>query len=79
MARQVALSFRSQWGIAITGYAVPVPALKIKSCFAYVAFAHQDRPVTTLRIETRLSGQGRVQHYYASTVIQRFIKEIAAG
>jgi len=77
MARQVALSFRSQWGIAITGYAVPVPALKIKTCFAYVAFAHNDQPVLTLRIDTKLKGQERIQRYYVNTVIERFIKELA--
>lgn len=39
MAVEVALAFNAELGVAITGYAQPLPKLKVDSCFAYIAMA----------------------------------------
>ena len=72
MALEVARKFCCHWGIAITGYAAPVPALKIKTCFAYYAIAHNGEIVLSARLDTRLAGQGRVQQYYVDKVLEAF-------
>jgi nicotinamide-nucleotide amidase len=72
MAVQVAKKFCSQWGIGITGYAVPVPELKIDMCFAFYSFSYQSKPVFTSRIDARKKGQGNVQNYFVEGVLKSF-------
>lgn len=74
MATNVAHQFASHWGIGITGYAVPVPALHIKECFALYAITYNGAVVRQGRIETRLRGQGRVQRYFVEKVMDEFYK-----
>ena len=76
MACDVSKQFCSQWGIAITGYATPVPALKIKTCFAIYAFAHKGVPVVTTRIDTKIKGQNAVKRYFIENVIRAFAKHV---
>lgn len=74
MATNVARQFVSHWGIGITGYAVPVPALHIKECFALYAIAYNGDVVRSGRVETRLRGQARVQRYFVEKVMEEFYK-----
>ena len=76
MAKGVSLKFCSHWGLAITGYAVPVPALNVKSCFAYYAFVRNSDVVRSSRFDTRLRGQVRVQQYYVDNLLSTFIEHI---
>jgi nicotinamide-nucleotide amidase len=70
MAHAVAKKFCSRWGIGITGYAVPVPALKIRTCFAIYSFVYDGKIILTERIETKKKGQANVQRYFTEKVIQ---------
>ena len=72
MAVNVAKLFNSSWGIGITGYAAPVPALKIHHRYALYAFAYGDRVIHEGRLESKLKGALNVQHYYVSRVIRLF-------
>jgi nicotinamide-nucleotide amidase len=74
MAVGVSTRFCSDWGIAITGYAVPVPALKIKTCFAYYCISYKGKPIHTACIDAEKKGQAKVQHYFAENVLKSFIQ-----
>jgi PncC family amidohydrolase len=76
MASEVSKLFCSRWGIAITGYATPVSALKIKSCFAIYCFAYDHNPVLTARIDTKLTGQDRVKNYFMTSVMRAFVTHL---
>jgi len=78
MAKGVTTMFSSHWGIAITGYAMPVPALKVRTCFAFYAFAHKGVIVHQDKIETKKHGAANVQRYYADTVLKAFSKFLVA-
>ena len=71
MAINIAKLFCCPWGIAITGYAVPVPALDIKKCFAYYSIAYEGGIMFSGKIETSMKGQRRVQEYYVRIVLER--------
>ena len=77
MATGVTALFISHWGIAITGYAAPVPALKVRSCFAFYSFAYKGSIVHQDKIETRKRGIANVQNYYVDKVLQAFLKFLA--
>jgi len=72
MALHIAKLFIADWGIGVTGYAAPVPALNIRSCFVIYSFAFRGRVVTTACLETKLRGQHRVQMFFASKIIEAF-------
>ena len=72
MALEVSKVFCSHWGIGVTGYATPVPALNIKSCFAYYAFAYKSDIVSTACLNTKLKGQRNVQEYFARKITSAF-------
>lgn len=69
MALNVAKKFCSTWGIGVTGYAVPVPALKIKTCFVFYSFAHNDKIVLSGKIETKKRGQANVQMFFVEKIL----------
>lgn len=46
MATAVGPLFAADWGIAITGYASPMPELGIHDLFAYYAFSFKGHPVS---------------------------------
>ena len=72
MAMEVTQTFRSHWGIAITGYAAPVPALKIKTCFAYYTIVHRGVIVLSSKIEAGSVQQARVQQHFVDKVLETF-------
>jgi nicotinamide-nucleotide amidase len=74
MATGVLDLFSSHWGIAITGYAAPVPALKVRSCYAFYSFAYKGSIVHQDKIETKKRGIVNVQKYYADKVLKAFSK-----
>lgn len=76
MACNVTRLFNSSWGIGITGYAAPVPALKIRECFAYYSFAYKGQAVFEERLDTRLKSPGVVQRLFAEKVIESFAQHL---
>lgn len=72
MAMAVSVSFESQWGIGITGYAAPLPEQKEDELYAHVAFAYRH---SLLHQET-LTGRGTVaytvQQHYVAQLVKRF-------
>ena len=76
LACNVTRLFNSTWGIGITGYAAPVPALKINKCFAYFSFAYKGQPVFEDRIDTELKSARIVQRLFADRVIENFAQHL---
>lgn len=79
MACNVSKLFNSTWGIGITGYAAPVPALKISQCFAYYSFAYKGQSVFEDRLDTKLKSAGTVQRLFAERVIQSFAQHLKSA
>lgn len=77
MALQVAEEFCCSWGIGVTGYAVPVPALDITKCFAYYSFASHGVIRATHRIDTDSNGQKNVQQFFVDHIVDAFAKHLA--
>jgi len=77
MALQVINLFCSHWGIGVTGYAAPVPALNIKSCFAYYAFAYKGDIVSTGCLNTKLKGQRNVQEYFTRKITMALAEHLS--
>ena len=50
MALEVAIAFNAELGVAITGYAQPMPKLEVNSCFAYIALAEESKIVFSKKI-----------------------------
>ena len=50
MAMEVAPKFNAELGLAITGYAEPVPELDIKTCYAFIALAENGKIVLSKKI-----------------------------
>ena len=76
MACNVSRLFNSAWGIGITGYAAPVPALKINQCFAYYAFAYKGQSVFEDRLDTKLKSAAPVQRLFTERVIESFAQHL---
>jgi PncC family amidohydrolase len=72
MAVGIAHAFCCEWGISITGYAAPVPELKIMQCFAFFSFSYKGAAVLTERIETPEKNQQRVQRIYIDRILKAF-------
>lgn len=72
MSVEVAKVFCSHWGLGITGYAVPVPALKIRSCYALFTLSYNGSVVYAGRIDTKLKGQSVVQNFFAKKILKEF-------
>lgn len=64
--------FLSDYGIAITGYAAPLPEKNIFSIFAYVAATHQGEVLTIEKITSGKQSAPEVQVDYAEQVLQIF-------
>jgi PncC family amidohydrolase len=78
MALNALSFFSSDWSIAITGYATPVPALGIKNLFAFYAIAFRDKIVLSEKIESPDKGPLEVQRYFSDTVLEELNKYLIA-
>lgn len=72
MARGVAEKFCSHWGMAITGYAAPVPQLKIKSCYAYYAIMRNGETIISARVNSEPAGLRIVQQRFVNALLRGF-------
>jgi len=70
MAIEVANLFKTDWSIATTGYATPVPQSGDKR-FAFIAIVHNGQVVFTERIDVNNEDESEnIQFYYCSQALE---------
>ncbi len=72
MAMGVCRSFRSNWGIGITGYATPVPQMGIHDLFAFYAICFDHSIVRSSVIHIDHKEPELAQHLYMMAVVKNF-------
>jgi nicotinamide-nucleotide amidase len=72
MALGVCKLFTAHWGIAVTGYATPVPESG-NSLFAYAAFAHNGRIIYDFRMDEKPASPLEVQYNYVNRITRQFV------
>lgn len=72
IALEASRLFISDWAISVTGYAAPIPALKIRKLFAYYAICYRNKTVESSIIHTPKSSVYNAQLSYVNTIIQNF-------
>ena len=72
MAINSNVMFSSHWGLGITGYAAPVPELKINDLFAFFAIAYKRQLVLTGKLKAQNTNPVDVQIFYANEVLAAF-------
>lgn len=75
MAIEVCHLFRSDWGIATTGYANPVPESDHK-LFAHYAISYKGEIKTAGKIDAVGSEPENVQRFYRNLVVDKFLEVI---
>ena len=73
MASQVTRLFSSDWGIAITGYAAPVPELSIHNLFAFYAISFQKKVLDARVIEAVTEDPIKVQLFYVNKILKNLL------
>lgn len=71
MASNVCKLFSSDWGIGITGYAVPVPESD-QRLFAYYAIANKEKIILKKKIFAKEDETLIVQLFFVNTVLSDF-------
>jgi nicotinamide-nucleotide amidase len=77
MALGIAKKFNAQWGLAVTGYAAPVPDLEVHACFCHYTFVRNYEVVLEHRIESELTDIIEVQSFYVAEIIHHFSEVLA--
>ncbi|MBW8682768.1 CinA family protein [Chitinophaga rhizophila] len=72
MAVAVGKMFSADWGIAITGYASPVPEENIQELFADYAIYHRDQCIKSERISAPQLDVLTVRLHFTNTLLQKF-------
>jgi nicotinamide-nucleotide amidase len=76
VAAQMALNatrlFASDWGIATTGYAAPVPECSVEQPYAYYAICYHDELLTVRKVESTKGDPIQVQVYFINKVLEDF-------
>jgi nicotinamide-nucleotide amidase len=70
MARKVCELFVSDYGVAVTGYATPVPEKGIKKLFAWISIVHQDKMLLSKQISPRNARAFNAQVHYVNTILE---------
>lgn len=78
MARNVNDLFRSDWGIAITGYATPVPESN-QQLFAFYAIAYKKEILLDGKLEADAAPALNVQKYYTDYLLTAFSNILEHG
>lgn len=65
--------FKSDWAIAITGYAAPVPALGVTDLFAHWGAAHAKSVEKVEMIKAPKGAALEAQLFYTNEVLRRFL------
>lgn len=74
MANGVSKLFQSDWSIAITGYAAPVPELGVNELFAYWAISNKGQVKKVIEIRGEKGDALIVQLAYANHVLRGFLQ-----
>lgn len=74
MALEVARLFNSHWGIAITGYATPVPEKNIKDLFACFAISRNSTIQVCKTLEAPNHDPLTVRQYYISYLLDKLLQ-----
>ncbi len=69
MALEVAKSFNSKMGIAITGYASPVPEKGVEELHAYMSIALNGKVVHSYKLHSKETSAAEAQKDYALQVV----------
>lgn len=72
MARAAIEMFSSEWSIAITGYATPLPELGVHERFAYVSIAFRDQLLVTKKIKSERHDALECQLFYTEHALLEF-------
>lgn len=72
MAAHVVSLFAADWGIAITGYASPVPEENIYELFAHYTIYYRDKCVKHERITAPQNDVLSVRLHFTNTVLRKF-------
>jgi PncC family amidohydrolase len=76
MAKNVCVKFRSHWGIAVTGYATPVPESSGK-IFAWFAITRMDKVITASKIDGSPGTTLEVQLAFTKKILAHLVKEVS--
>ena len=79
MALEVTTLFTSDWGIAITGYAAPVPECSIHNLFAYYAITYQKKLLQVKKITAAIENPIAVQIHYVNHILGDFVELLRKG
>lgn len=74
MSRGVQQLFSSDYGIAITGYAAPIPEKGITGLFAWMAVTYHDRLLCSQLLTSQKNAMPAAQIDYAEQVLYQFEK-----
>ncbi len=74
MALNAAQLFTSDWAIAITGYATPVPECAVDQPFAYYAICYQGKLLRVKKIELAEDDPMQVQFRFVNSILEEFEK-----
>lgn len=74
MALGVSRSFKTKWGIAITGYASPVPEQGLEDLFACYAFCFDRNIIKQSTIRAVKETAEAVEHFYLLAVLEDFME-----
>jgi PncC family amidohydrolase len=72
MALEVTKLFSSHWGIAITGYATPMPECSIENPFAYYAISFGNRLLAVKKVDAEKGNPADVQIFYVNKILTDF-------
>jgi nicotinamide-nucleotide amidase len=72
MADNVCTLFKSDWGIAITGYATPMPEFSVEEPFAFFSFSFRGKNLEVKRVHTSINNSWEVQRFFTEEVIKEF-------
>lgn len=74
IAREMAINvislFSSDWGVAVTGYAAPLPERSINELFAYYAIVFRKKVIKEETIQAQKDDPLKVQVFYVNTILK---------
>jgi nicotinamide-nucleotide amidase len=73
MAQEVRRMFLSDYGIAVTGYATPIPEKGIEELFAYLCIVYRDQTVLTKKILPDDTKAFDAQVVFTNRILTEFI------
>ena len=73
MALGVSKSFKTNWGMAITGYASPLPEIGVNELYACYAICLDQKILKRSTVKAVTEEPEEVQHFYAMSLIEDFM------